>query len=66
MRRLREVRARRPVGEGALAFAEWRDAMADVLDELSQRLLFEEDRGRAATEAAAARPEAEEIRSRFG
>ncbi|WP_083999344.1 hypothetical protein [Actinomadura kijaniata] len=66
LRRLREVRVRRPVDEESPAFADWRDEMADALDELSRRLLFGEDRARAAAEAAAARVKAEGIRARLG
>ncbi|WP_433147030.1 hypothetical protein ACQPZ8_05705 [Actinomadura nitritigenes] len=63
--RLREVRARRPAEAESLAFAEWRDEMADVLDELAEWLLFESDREQAAAEAAAARAQAGEIRARL-
>ncbi|WP_089310831.1 hypothetical protein [Actinomadura mexicana] len=66
LKRLREVRARRPAETQTLAFAEWRDEMADVLDELAQRLLFEEDREQAAAEAEASRAQANEIRARPG
>ncbi|GAA1562081.1 hypothetical protein GCM10009678_51220 [Actinomadura kijaniata] len=66
LRRLREVRARRPVGEESPAFAGWRDEMADALDELSRTLLLGDDRARAAAEAAAARVEAGGIRARLG
>ncbi|MFF0524256.1 hypothetical protein ACFYTC_36650 [Actinomadura nitritigenes] len=64
--RLREVRARRPAEAESLAFAEQRDEMADALDELAQRLLFESDREQAAAEAAAARAQANEIRAKLG
>ncbi|WP_433244880.1 hypothetical protein [Actinomadura nitritigenes] len=66
LRRLREVRVRRPAEAESLAFAEWRDEMADALDELAQRLLFESDREQAAAEAAAARAQAGEIRAKLG
>lgn len=66
LKRLREVRARRPSEVRSLAFAEWRDEMAAVLEELAQRLLFAEDRERAAAEAEAAHAEANEIRARHG
>ncbi|MFS2291437.1 MAG: hypothetical protein FWJ90_01875 [Actinomadura sp.] len=66
LKRLREVRARRPMEAQSLAFAEWRDEMADVLDELAQRLLFESDREQAAAEAETARAQANEIRARLG
>ncbi|MEU9021627.1 hypothetical protein [Actinomadura sp. NPDC048394] len=66
LKRLREVRARRPSEAQSLAFAEWRDEMADVLDELAQRLLFESDREQAAAAAEAARAQANEIRARVG
>jgi hypothetical protein len=66
LRRLREVRARRLAEAESLVFAEWRDEMAEALDELAQRLLFESDREQAAAEAAAARAQANEIRAKLG
>jgi hypothetical protein len=66
LRRLREVRARRLAEAESLGFAEWRDEMAEALDELAQRLLFESDREQAAAEAAAARAQANEIRAKLG
>ncbi|WP_153533142.1 hypothetical protein [Actinomadura macrotermitis] len=64
LRRLREVHSQRPAGDvDSLDFADWRERMADFLDELSQRLLYEEDRQLAAAEAAAARAEAAGIRA---
>ncbi|GAA2637298.1 hypothetical protein SMC26_08110 [Actinomadura fulvescens] len=60
---LRRVRAMRPQDSAsAAAFAEWREAIALVLDELAGHLLFPEDRLRAAVEAATARDEAAQLR----
>ncbi|MFE9454568.1 hypothetical protein [Streptomyces sp. NPDC006739] len=64
LQRLREVRSERPPGERETeSFAAWRERIADALDSLAGVLIYQEDRQRAATEAAAARAEAERIRS---
>ncbi|GAA4571433.1 hypothetical protein GCM10023193_60320 [Planotetraspora kaengkrachanensis] len=44
-------------------FAEWRDAMAAVLEELARVLPFQEDRIRASNEATSARTQAAQIRA---
>ena len=64
LKALRHVRSRRPDDSaGPLAFADWRDDIADALDALSRHLIFEDDRARAAAEAAEAREQAIRIRA---
>ncbi|KAB2340162.1 hypothetical protein F8566_45690 [Actinomadura rudentiformis] len=63
LRMLRCVRARRSEDSAdILATAEWREAIAEVLDELAVHLLFPEDRAQAAREAAEAREQASRLR----
>ncbi|MEU7983147.1 hypothetical protein AB0B63_32050 [Micromonospora sp. NPDC049081] len=67
LRQLRAVQAQRPADfAGPCAFADWREAMAEALDELAEVLPFEEDRARARMEAEAARGEAAELRALAG
>ncbi|WP_158641362.1 hypothetical protein [Amycolatopsis eburnea] len=57
------MRAEKPGDElGTAAFAAWRVAIAEALEELAPRLLFPEDRQRAEAEARAARAEAAALR----
>ncbi|AWL40122.1 hypothetical protein B9S64_20100 [Streptomyces sp. SM18] len=64
LQRLREVRSERPWGECETeSFAAWRERIADALDSLAGVLIYQQDRERAAAEAAAARTEAERIRA---
>lgn len=64
LQRLREVRSERPEGERVTeSFAAWRERIADALDSLAGVLIYQEDRRRAAAEAAAARAESERIRA---
>lgn len=64
LRRFREVRSRGP-GEPVdpVAFANWREEMANALDSLARHLLFESDRVQATASANAAREEAASIRA---
>ncbi|MFD5977913.1 hypothetical protein [Streptomyces bacillaris] len=64
LQKLREVRSERPQGGCETeSFAAWREGIADALDSLAAVLIFQEDRQRAAAEAAAARAEADRIRA---
>ncbi|GAA4567390.1 hypothetical protein GCM10023193_46280 [Planotetraspora kaengkrachanensis] len=65
LRRLRAVRSTRPEDPSAvMELAEWRDAMAAVLEELARVLPIEEDRIRASHEANCARTQAAQIRAK--
>jgi hypothetical protein len=64
LKKLREVRSEKPPGgRETESFAAWRERIADALDSLAGVLIYQEDRQRAAAEAAAARAEAEGIRA---
>jgi len=64
LKNLREVRSEKPPGgRETESFAAWRERIADALDSLVDVLIYQDDRQRAAAEAAAARVEAERIRA---
>ena len=64
LRRMREARSQRPSGESHTeSYAAWREIMADALDSLALVMIYEEDRHKAAAEAAVARADAARIRA---
>ncbi|NDZ73277.1 hypothetical protein G3I36_19845 [Streptomyces sp. SID10362] len=64
LRHLRSVKSQQPCDADSVAFADWRERIAEALDALAGVLVFKEDRVRARAEATAAREEAAEIRRR--
>ncbi len=64
LRRLRDVKSLQPSDADSVEFADWRESVAGALDSLARVLVFEEDRARAAAEAAAALEQAAAIRRR--
>lgn len=61
---LRSVKSQQPPDADSVEFADWRERIAGALDVLACALVFEEDRARAAAEAAAALEQAAEARRR--
>lgn len=66
LRHLRSVKSQQPSDANSVEFADWREQIAEALDALACLLPLEEDRLRAAAEAAAARGQAAEARRGLG